>query len=110
MIRMSRLRWKELENAFLAGDLDEEAFCKSKDLDLTWFREELSKSDSQESASPPKGDEPSLFVELLPSDATPASPQTTTLKLKFREVEFEYGVEVGEETLRQVLRVIREEL
>lgn len=30
MSRISRVKWQELEDAFLLGDLDEEAFCKSK--------------------------------------------------------------------------------
>lgn len=110
MNKMSRMKWQELENAFLAGDLDEESFCKSRNLDLSWFREELSKSESHDGTMK-KGESAPLFVELLASEeSVPESRKDGYLKLKFREVELEYGNGVGESTLREVLRAIREEL
>ncbi len=36
-------KWQELENEFLDGEMDEEAFCKAKGLNLEWFRGELRK-------------------------------------------------------------------
>ena len=48
MNKMSRVKWQGLEDAFLSGDLDDAKFCKSKNLNLEWFRQELSKSELQE--------------------------------------------------------------
>ena len=34
-------KWQVLQDQFLNGNLDEKEFCKSKKLDLKWFREQL---------------------------------------------------------------------
>lgn len=106
MSRISRVKWQEVEDAFLQGDLDEEAFCKSRHLDLSWFREELSKSDRAVSSA--KKGAP-LFVELLPQ-ADAESLSCVPMKLRYCEVELEYHLGLGEATLREVLSAIREEL
>ena len=109
MNKMSRVKWQELEDAFLSGNLDDAEFCKSKNLNLEWFRQELSKSELQETPGRKAGGD-RLFVELLPQVETPGLTGCGSLKLKFRGVELEYGNGAGEEILRQALRVIREEL
>lgn len=45
MEKISRTKWQELENEFLSGELNDEAFCQTKNLDLEWFRKELAKSE-----------------------------------------------------------------
>lgn len=34
-------KWQTIEDEFLNSDLDEEAFCKSKKLNLNWFSKKL---------------------------------------------------------------------
>lgn len=109
MDKISRTKWQELENEFLSGELNDEAFCQTKNLDLEWFRKELAKSEAQDNSGK-KGTSDRLFVELVPQLETPGAPNAGMLKLKYREVEIELGADFTVEIFRQALRVIREEL
>lgn len=109
MDKISRTKWQELENEFLSGELNDEAFCRSKNLELEWFRKELAKSEARENPGK-KETADRLFVELLPQLESPGASEAAGLKLKYRDVDIEFGTDLPVEYFRQVLRVIREEL
>lgn len=99
-MRISKAKWQELENEFLDGELNEEEFCKLKNLDVEWFRQKL---DNAETSRDNK-----MFVELIP-ELNSAS-VSGTLKIRFREVDFELSENFPVTAFRQALQVIREEL
>lgn len=110
MEKISRTKWQELENEFLNGELNDEAFCRSKNLELEWFRKELAKSEARENTGGKKEAGDRLFVELLPQFESPGASEAGSLKVKYREVDIELGAGFSAEIFRQALRVIREEL
>ena len=93
-------KWQTIEDEFLNSDLDEEAFCKSRRLNLDWFREKLREAEQQ-----PETKSENLFVELIPDAKISAS---TCLKVRFREVYFELADEFPVEVFRQALQVVKE--
>ena len=40
-------KWQTIEDEFLNSDLDEVAFCKSRKLNLDWFRNKLHEAEQQ---------------------------------------------------------------
>lgn len=98
-------KWQTLQDEFLNGDLDDVEFCKSRNLDLKYFRQKLSEYDHNEKKSK------DLFVELVPDSSTSNdSISSASLKFKFRDADFELSENFPVEVFRQALRVIREEL
>ena len=95
-------KWQAIEDEFLNSDLDEVAFCKSRKLNLDWFRKKLSEAEQQ-----PDTSSANMFVELIPEIKPPA---TASLKMRFREVDFELTEEFPVEVFRQVLQVVKEEV
>ena len=96
-------KWQAIEDEFLNSDLDEEAFCKSRRLKLDWFRKKLREAEMQ-SSKPEKNSE-NIFVELIP-EIKPSIP--TSLKVRFREVDFELTDEFSVEVFRHALQVVKE--
>jgi len=103
MNKVDLKRWQTIEDEFLNSDLDEAAFCKSRKLNLDWFMEKLREAE-QQSSKPEKNSE-NLFVELIP-EIKPSIP--TSLKVRFREVDFELTDEFSVEVFRHVLQVVKE--
>lgn len=99
-MRIGKGKWQELENEFLAGELNEEEFCKLKNLDVEWFRQKLNDGESFRDGK--------MFVELIPGLVSTPLPET--LKIKFRGVDFELSENFPVTAFRQALQVIREEL
>jgi len=98
-------KWQELEDEFLGGEMDDEAFCRAKGLDLEWFREELRRAEAREKSG---GD---LFVELVPRfEEVSEAVRGKELELKFRGVEIVLAEGFSDEVFRRALRVIREAL
>ena len=96
-------KWQVLQDEFLNGDLDEKEFCKSKNVDLKWFREQLHEAELYEKQSK------NLFVELVPQVSSRTAELTSgILKISFREVDFEVGKNFSVEIFRQVLRIVKE--
>ena len=93
-------KWQTIEDEFLSSDLDEVAFCKSRKLDLEWFRKKLRKAEQLPDAS-----SENLFVELIPEIKPRAA---ACLKIRFREVDFELTGEFPVEVFRQALQVVKE--
>jgi len=93
-------KWQTIEDEFLNSDLDEAAFCRSRKLNLDWFRNKLREAEQQTDTS-----SENLFVELIPEIKPPA---TACLKLRFREVDFELTEEFPVEVFRQALRAVKE--
>jgi hypothetical protein len=96
-------KWQTIEDEFLNSDLNDVAFCKSRKLNIDWFRNKLREAEQQNS-KPEKNSE-NLFVELIPEikSSTP-----TFLKVRFREVDFELTDEFSVEVFRHALQVIKE--
>jgi hypothetical protein len=103
MNKVDLKRWQTIEDEFLNSDLDEVAFCKSRKLNLDWFREKLREAE-QQSSKPEKNSE-NLFVELIP-EIKPSI--ATCLKVRFREVDFELADGFPLEVFRQALQVVKE--
>lgn len=93
-------KWQAIEDEFLNSDLDEAAFCKSRKLNLAWFRKKLREAEQKPDTSPEN-----LFVELIPEARPPAA---ACLKVRFREVDFELTEEFPLEVFRQALQVVKE--
>ena len=93
-------RWQAIEDEFLNSDLDEDAFCKSRRLNLAWFRKKLREAEQQSESK-----SENLFVELIP-EVKPSS--TACLKVRFREVDFELTDEFSVEVFRQALQIVKE--
>lgn len=101
MDKASFEKWQALQDEFLNGELGEKEFCKAKNLDLSWFRKQLSEAEQYEKRSE------NLFVELVPQlDA----PTAACLNVRFREVAFELADGFPVEVFRQALQVVREVL
>ena len=94
-------KWQAIEDEFLNSDLEEVAFCKSRKLNLDWFRKKLREAEQQSEAR-----SEDMFVELIPNVKTPLAP--SCLKIKFREVDFELTDEFSVEVFRQALQVVKE--
>ena len=94
-------KWQAIEDEFLNSDLDEAAFCKSRKLNLAWFRRKLREAEQQSSNSEAEN----LFVELIPQIETPVA---ACLKVRFREVDFELASGSSVEVFRQALQVVKE--
>ncbi len=92
-------RWQAIEDEFLNSDLDEAAFCKSRKLNLVWFRKKL--REAEQRSSKPKAAAENLFVELIPQIETPVA---ACLKVRFREVAFELASGSSVEVFRQALQ------
>lgn len=93
-------KWQVIEDEFLNSDLDEAAFCKSRKLNLDWFRKKLREAEQR-----PGTRSKNLFVELIPEIKPPAA---ACLKVRFREVDFELTEEFPLEVFRQALQVVKE--
>jgi hypothetical protein len=93
-------KWQAIEDEFLNSDLDEAAFCKSRKLNLAWFRKKLREAEQKPDTSPEN-----LFVELIPQANASAA---TCLKVRFREVDFELASGSSVEVFRQALQVVKE--
>jgi len=93
-------KWQAIEDEFLNSDLDEVAFCKSRKLNLDWFRKKLSEAEQK-----PDTSSENLFVELIPEVKPSAS---ACLKASFREVDFELTDEFPVEVFRQALQIVKE--
>lgn len=98
-MRISKGKWQELENEFLAGELNEEEFCKLKNLDVEWFRQKL---DNTESSRVDK-----RFVELVPEADGPQS-SGSGLKVVYRDVTFELPENFNESVFQRALSSVRE--
>ena len=62
-------KWQEIEDEFLNSDLDEMAFCKSRKINLEWFRQKLCDAEQHEQKikqHKPGESSENLFVELIP--------------------------------------------
>ena len=44
-------KWQAIEDEFLNSDLDEADFCKSRKLNLEWFRKKLREAEQQPKTS-----------------------------------------------------------
>lgn len=95
-------KWQALQDEFLNSDLDEAAFCKSKQIDLKWFRQQMQDAELHEKHSG------NLFVELIPQMKTPSVNPADILKIRFREVDFELADSASIEIFRQALQVVKE--
>ena len=93
-------KWQAIEDEFLNSDLDEVAFCKSRKLNLVWFRKKLREAEQQ-----PETKSEDMFVELIPEVKPPS---VACLKISFREVDFELTDEFSVEVFRQALQVVKE--
>ena len=96
-------RWQAIEDEFLNSDLDDAAFCKSRKLNLAWFRKKLREAEQRSSKSEAEAE--NLFVELIPQANASAA---TCLKVRFREVDFELTSGSAVEVFRQALQVVKE--
>jgi len=93
-------KWQAIEDEFLNSDLDEAAFCKSRRLNLAWFRKRLREAEQQPGTKPED-----MFVELIPEIKPSAA---TCLKVRFREVDFELTDEFSVDVFRHALQVVKE--
>jgi hypothetical protein len=96
-------KWQAIEDEFLNSDLDEAAFCKSRKLNLAWFRKKLREAEQRSSKSEAEAE--NLFVELIPEIKPPVA---ACLKVRFREVDFELTEEFPVDAFRQALQVVKE--
>ena len=96
-------KWQTIEDEFLSSDLDEAAFCKSRKLNLDWFRKKLREAEQRSSKSEAEAE--NLFVELIPQANASAA---ICLKVRFREVDFELASGLSVEVFRQALQVVKE--
>ncbi len=103
MNKVDLKRWQMIEDEFLNSDLDDVAFCKSRKLNLDWFKNKLREAEQQ--GSKPEKNSENLFVELIP-EVKPSIP--TFLKVRFREVDFELTDEFSVEVFRHALQVVKE--
>ncbi|MDD5599854.1 MAG: hypothetical protein PHV82_18065 [Victivallaceae bacterium] len=93
-------KWQTIEDEFLNSDLDEASFCKSRKLNLDWFRNKLCEAEQRSETN-----SENLFVELIPEIKPPTA---ACLKVCFREVDFELTDEFPVEVFRQALQVVKE--
>jgi len=93
-------KWQAIEDEFLNSDLDEDAFCKSRRLNLAWFRKRLREAEQQPGTKPED-----MFVELIPEIKAPSP---ACLRIKFRGADFELTDEFPVEVFRQALQVVKE--
>lgn len=100
-------KWQRLEDEFLNSNLDEAAFCKSKKLNLDWFRQKLGEAENREEKNKQQKPE-NLFVELIPQPGQAKLFNSGSLKIKFREVDFEVAAGFPVEVFRQALQVVKE--
>jgi hypothetical protein len=101
-------KWQTIEDEFLNSNLDEAAFCKSRKLNLDWFREKLGEAEDREEKSKQQKPE-NLFVELIPQpEDKPDQISPSSLKVKFRGVDFEFADGFQVDVFRQALQVVKE--
>ena len=96
-------KWQAIEDEFLNSDLDDVAFCKSRRLNLDWFRKKLREAEQQ-----PETKSENMFVELIPQTKTPGPAFSDSLKIRFHEVDFEFAAGFPIEVFRQALQVVKE--
>ena len=105
-------KWQAIEDEFLNSDLDEVAFCKSRKINLDWFRQKLCDAEQHEQKikqQKPQESPKNLFVELIPQPGAQAeSVPPGSLKIKFREFDFELSSGFPVEVFRQALQVVKE--
>ncbi len=105
-------KWQTIEDEFLNSDLDEVAFCKSRKINLDWFRQKLSDAERHEQKikqQKPQESSENLFVELIPQLADNTEQVIPgNLKIKFREFYFELTSGFPVEVFRQALQIVKE--
>ena len=105
-------KWQAIEDEFLNSDLDEMAFCKSRKINLDWFRQKLCDAERHEQKvklQDSKTKSENLFVELIPQPSDNTEPVIPgILRVKFRGADFELAVGFPLEVFRQALQVIKE--
>ena len=105
-------KWQAIEDEFLNSDLDEVAFCKSRKINLDWFRQKLCDAERHEQKikqQKPGESSKNLFVELIPQLADNTEQVIPgILRVKFRGADFELAVGFPLEVFRQALQVIKE--
>jgi hypothetical protein len=100
-------KWQAIEDEFLNSNLDEVAFCKSRKINLDWFRQKLREAERQDLK--PETSPENLFVELIPQLTDNTKPVISgKLRVKFREVNFEFTGGFSIEVFRQALQVVKE--
>ena len=109
-------QWEKLEEEFLNSDLAEAEFCQSRSLSLKWFRKQRREAENYKWRMEPEEPDTAqnLFVELVtepePATEQPETSAVTSLKVKFREVDFELSENFSVNVFRQALQVVREVL
>jgi hypothetical protein len=105
-------KWQAIEDEFLNSDLDEVAFCKSRKINLDWFRQKLCDAERHEQKikhQKPGESSENLFVELIPQLADNTEQVIPGyLKVKFRDADFELTPGFPVEVFRQAIQVVKE--
>jgi len=105
-------KWQAIEDEFLNSDLNEVAFCKSRKINLDWFRQKLGDAERHEQKikqQKPGESSENLFVELIPQPGDKvAAVSSSNLKIKFREFDFELPAGFPVEVFRQAIQVVKE--
>jgi hypothetical protein len=105
-------KWQAIEDEFLNSDLDEVAFCKSRKINLDWFRQKLCDAERHEQKIKLQGSKTTpenLFVELIPQPDDKTEPVIPgSLRVKFHGVYFELANGFPVEVFKQALQVVKE--